>query len=339
MSCSRSSGSPYCNASVCSAACPVTGSSAVARLLEEVRVEPGVTFIERGARRGLAVRHRLDGRVRVARRRRGTRRERPSGDVVGELAVLAPAPRSASVTALEPTLLLRLRRGPFEELLDDRPEIAARRDLHAGSPAAGVRRPRSSSGRKHEPVGSVAVVDAAHRSARWAGVLAGPDDGLDHDPGGRDLPRHLRLGPLARHLHRRGARRGSVERGARRRGCGAGPLVDSRHASSRRHVARPARVAGCCCRRSTPSGCRSGCSCWCRSSFRSASCFVVGQAGMLLDVRALKALYGRVVAGFALGFVSRRPRRAVPARRPRPAPSTSSPAARWPPALSWHSCS
>ena len=32
--------------------------------------------------------------------------------------------------------------------------------------------------------------------------------------------------------------------------------------------------------------------------------FVVGQAGMLLDVRSLKALYGRVVAGFALGFVA-----------------------------------
>ena len=31
--------------------------------------------------------------------------------------------------------------------------------------------------------------------------------------------------------------------------------------------------------------------------------FVVGQAGMLLDVRALKALYARVVAGFAFGFV------------------------------------
>ena len=31
--------------------------------------------------------------------------------------------------------------------------------------------------------------------------------------------------------------------------------------------------------------------------------FVVGQAGMLLDVRALKALYARVIAGFALGFV------------------------------------
>ena len=32
--------------------------------------------------------------------------------------------------------------------------------------------------------------------------------------------------------------------------------------------------------------------------------FVVGQAGLLLDVRALKAFYARVVAGFALGFVA-----------------------------------
>jgi hypothetical protein len=31
--------------------------------------------------------------------------------------------------------------------------------------------------------------------------------------------------------------------------------------------------------------------------------FVVGQAGMLLDVRVLKAFYARVIAGFALGFV------------------------------------
>lgn len=32
--------------------------------------------------------------------------------------------------------------------------------------------------------------------------------------------------------------------------------------------------------------------------------FIVGQAGMLLDVRVLKASYARVVAGFALGFVT-----------------------------------
>ena len=47
-----------------------------------------------------------------------------AGDVVGELAVLAPAPRAASVTAVEPSLLLRLRRAPFEELLDEHPEVS-----------------------------------------------------------------------------------------------------------------------------------------------------------------------------------------------------------------------
>lgn len=95
---------------------------AVARLLEEVRVEPGVTFIERGAVEdwlfvvvaGL-VRAHVGDRVLA---------ERGAGEVVGELSVLVPAARSASVTAVEPTLLLRLRRRPFEELLDDRPEIA-----------------------------------------------------------------------------------------------------------------------------------------------------------------------------------------------------------------------
>jgi CRP/FNR family cyclic AMP-dependent transcriptional regulator len=95
---------------------------AVARLVEEVRVGPGVTIIERGAVEDwlFVV---ADGRVRVHIDTR-TLVESGPGAVVGELAVLAPAPRSASVTTMEPTLLLRLRRRPFEELLDDRPEIA-----------------------------------------------------------------------------------------------------------------------------------------------------------------------------------------------------------------------
>lgn len=95
---------------------------AVARLLEEVRVAAGTTIIERGA-----VEDWLfivaDGGVRVHVDTRTVVESGP-GAVVGELAVLAPAPRSASVTALVPTLLLRLRRGPFEELLDDQPAIA-----------------------------------------------------------------------------------------------------------------------------------------------------------------------------------------------------------------------
>jgi CRP/FNR family cyclic AMP-dependent transcriptional regulator len=94
----------------------------VARLLEEVRVDAGVTIMERGAVEDwlFVV---ADGRVRVHIDAK-TLVENGPGGVFGELAVLAPAPRSASVTAMEPTLLLRLRRVAFEELLDDRPEIA-----------------------------------------------------------------------------------------------------------------------------------------------------------------------------------------------------------------------
>jgi CRP/FNR family transcriptional regulator, cyclic AMP receptor protein len=94
----------------------------VARLLEEVPFDAGDRIIERG---------RVEdwlyvvaaGRIRV---HIGdiTLLEHGPGGVVGEFALLAPAPRSASATAIEPSLLLRLRRGPFEELLDDRPEIA-----------------------------------------------------------------------------------------------------------------------------------------------------------------------------------------------------------------------
>jgi CRP-like cAMP-binding protein len=95
---------------------------AVARLLEEVRIDAGVTFIEQGAVEdwlyliadGVVRVHIGDHSLRVV----------GSGGVVGDLAVLAPAPRSASVTAVEPTLLLRLRSEPFDELLDDHPEIA-----------------------------------------------------------------------------------------------------------------------------------------------------------------------------------------------------------------------
>jgi CRP-like cAMP-binding protein len=95
---------------------------AVARLLEEESFEAGALIIERGAlEEWLYVV--AEGRLRIHIGDR-TLGEAGAGDVVGELAVLAAAPRSASVTALEPSLLLRLRRGPFEELLDDRPEIA-----------------------------------------------------------------------------------------------------------------------------------------------------------------------------------------------------------------------
>ena len=46
------------------------------------------------------------------------------GTTVGELAALVPQPRTASVTALEPTLALRLDKAVLDDLLVDWPELA-----------------------------------------------------------------------------------------------------------------------------------------------------------------------------------------------------------------------
>ncbi len=46
------------------------------------------------------------------------------GKVIGELALLAAGPRSATVTAVENTLLLELSRDDFEVALADHPELS-----------------------------------------------------------------------------------------------------------------------------------------------------------------------------------------------------------------------
>ncbi|NJN43377.1 MAG: cyclic nucleotide-binding domain-containing protein [Anaerolineae bacterium] len=45
-------------------------------------------------------------------------------DVFGEMALVDPAPRVASVTAMEDTLLLRLSQDPFYEAVNSQAEIA-----------------------------------------------------------------------------------------------------------------------------------------------------------------------------------------------------------------------
>ena len=45
------------------------------------------------------------------------------GTTVGELAVLVPQPRSASVTVLEPALVLRVDKAVLDDLLADWPEL------------------------------------------------------------------------------------------------------------------------------------------------------------------------------------------------------------------------
>ena len=96
--------------------------AAVAQRAVEVEVAAGAAVIVEGAVDDhlFAV---VRGRLRVHQGDR-TLTILGAGATVGELAALVPEPRSASVTALEPGLLLRIDRAVLDELLADRPELA-----------------------------------------------------------------------------------------------------------------------------------------------------------------------------------------------------------------------
>lgn len=96
--------------------------AAVAEATSEVRVAPGETLIEEGGVEAhlFAI---IDGRVRVHRGGQ-TLVELGAGTTVGELAALVPQPRTASITALEETVALRLDKAILDELLAQWPELA-----------------------------------------------------------------------------------------------------------------------------------------------------------------------------------------------------------------------
>ena len=96
--------------------------AALARRAAEVDVAPGTIVIAEGAveEHLFAV---VAGRLRVHHTEHTITILGP-GATVGELAALVPEPRAASVTALEPTTLLRIDRPLLDELLADRPALA-----------------------------------------------------------------------------------------------------------------------------------------------------------------------------------------------------------------------
>ncbi len=94
----------------------------VAALLEEVVFKVGDTIFEKGDV-GDAMYIIIEGRVRVHWRGR-TLNYLEKHSVFGEMAVLDPEPRSATVTAVEDVSLLRLDRAPFHWLLAHRPEVS-----------------------------------------------------------------------------------------------------------------------------------------------------------------------------------------------------------------------
>jgi CRP-like cAMP-binding protein len=65
----------------------------------------------------------LDGKVRVHREDRVIA-ELGERECFGEMAILDAAPRSATVTALSDTNLLKIAREDFQEIMSEKPEIA-----------------------------------------------------------------------------------------------------------------------------------------------------------------------------------------------------------------------
>jgi ATP:ADP antiporter, AAA family len=94
----------------------------VADLLDEMAVPENTTIFNKGEM-GDSMYIIVDGKVRV---HSGDRLLNYLGesDVFGEMALLDPEPRLASVTTVEATRLFRLDRVPFFQLMSERPEVA-----------------------------------------------------------------------------------------------------------------------------------------------------------------------------------------------------------------------
>lgn len=93
----------------------------LANVLEEVDFPAGEALMVEGATEDwmFVV---IAGEVEVTRSDRSVRMEAVT--VVGELGVIDPEPRSATVTAVTPVRALRLSRGAFEQAIRLDPEIA-----------------------------------------------------------------------------------------------------------------------------------------------------------------------------------------------------------------------
>lgn len=96
--------------------------ASVAHIVEELNLVPGETFINEGDL-GDSMYLVVEGNVRVHHGDK-TIITLGAGKSVGELAVLDPEPRSASVTAIDDAFVFRIARDAFDEAMADRPEIA-----------------------------------------------------------------------------------------------------------------------------------------------------------------------------------------------------------------------
>ena len=96
--------------------------ASIASIAEEEEVSKGERIIEKGDI-GDCMYLIADGKVRVHDGERLIT-ELGKGEIIGELAVLDPEPRSATVTALDDALLFRISKEAFDEVMADQPQIS-----------------------------------------------------------------------------------------------------------------------------------------------------------------------------------------------------------------------
>lgn len=127
--------------------------ASVARIMEEVELATGESLIREGEP-GDCLYIVVEGELRAHSQGRTLMILTP-GKIVGELALLDPEPRSASVDAVSDALLFRIDKEPFDEVMADRPEIAlgvirslVRRVRQQGRVIAGIADPESSRGER-----------------------------------------------------------------------------------------------------------------------------------------------------------------------------------------------
>jgi hypothetical protein len=93
----------------------------IARIAEEVARDQGEAILTEGEH-GDALYFIIDGRVAVQKGGK-TLAELGQRDVLGEMALLDPGPRSASAVALSDVTMLSIGREDFDDIMRDRPEV------------------------------------------------------------------------------------------------------------------------------------------------------------------------------------------------------------------------
>ena len=104
------------------AGCSKTELQRIASLADELDLGDGATLIREGER-GREFIVIADGTVKVTRNGRQLR-ELGAGDFIGEIALVADVPRTATVTATSPVRLLVVTDRAFRGLLEQLPSIA-----------------------------------------------------------------------------------------------------------------------------------------------------------------------------------------------------------------------